>query len=260
MSAVLRLAKPKSVNAPTIGLMAGIVVLWELVARFAFDSSAVMPPPSKVLDELFGRWSTYTTHISATVSGAFKGWVVGNAIAIAVGVLAVLVPSLRQWTLRVAVAVTSLPIIALGPIFQVTMDGDGPKVALAALSVVLTTLVGTVVGLTSADKTSLEVITALGGNRWAQMRKVRMRAALPPFFAAFRISAPAAVLGAIIGEFLGRVETGLGVALVNAQRNVQTERVWAIAILATAIAGIGYALISLGGRLLTPWAPKESGR
>lgn len=244
----------RAVPWSSIGLVAALLVAWELIGRFAFDSDAVMPPPSDVVTELVTRWSTYTTHIASTASAAAWGWLWGNAIAVGVGVAAVVVPALERWAMRVAVAITSLPIIALGPIFQVTLDGDGPKIALAALSVVLTTLVGTIVGLTSADRTSLDLIRALGGSRWAQLRKVRATAALPPFFAALRISAPAAVLGAIIGEFLGRVETGLGVALVNAQRNVQTDRVWAIALLATAMAGLGYASIAIVGRRLTPWA------
>lgn len=255
-------AEPRRREVPwsSLGLIAALLVVWELMGRFAFDSDAVMPPLSGVVDELFGRWSTYTVHITSTASAAAWGWLWGNAIAVAVGVLAVVFPFLESWAMRVAVAITSLPIIALGPIFQVTLEGDGPKIALAALSVILTTLVGTIVGLTSADRTSLDLVKALGGNRWDQMRRVRFRAAQPPFFAALRISAPAAVLGAIIGEFLGRVETGLGVALVNAQRNVQTERVWAIAMLATAMAGVGYAVIALVGRRLTPWAGTGAGR
>ncbi len=243
----------------SIGLVAALLVAWELIGRFAFDSSAVMPPPSAVAGELTSRFGTYTVHIRSTTSAAAWGWLWGNAIAVSIGIIAVIFPFLESWAMRIAVAVTSLPIIALGPIFQVTLDGNGPKIALAALSVILTTLVGTIIGLTSVDQTNLDLVRALGGSRWDQMRRVRFRAALPPFFAALRISAPAAVLGAIIGEFLGRVETGLGVALVNAQRNVQTDRVWAIALLATALAGIGYAAIAFVGRRLTPWVENEVG-
>lgn len=250
----------RSIPWSSVALVLVLLAVWELVGRFAFDSDAVMPPPSAVIAELFSRWSTYTPHIASTLSAAAWGWLWGNAVAVSIGILAVIFPFLESWAMRVAVAVTSLPIIALGPIFQVTLDGNGPKIALAALSVILTTLVGTIVGLTSVDATSLDLIKALGGNRWDQMRRVRFRAALPPFFAALRISAPAAVLGAIIGEFLGRVETGLGVALVNAQRNVQTDRVWAVALLATAMAGLGYALIAYVGRKMTPWVESEVGK
>lgn len=199
-------------------------------------------------------------HIKATAAGAAWGWLWGNAVAIAIGLFTVIVPSLERWALRIAVAVTSLPIIALGPIFQVTLNGNAPKITLASLAVILSTLVGTISGLHAADRTSLEVISALGGGKLTQLRKVRLMASLPPLFTALRISAPAAVLGTIIGEFLGRVETGLGVALINAQRNVQTERVWGVAVVATAVAGIGYLAIAAVGRSLTTWAPKEAGQ
>jgi ABC-type nitrate/sulfonate/bicarbonate transport system permease component len=245
---------------PTTVLSVGILVAWEVIARVFFEGKSVMPPPTAVVGNVLSQWDTFTVHITSTLRGALMGWAWGNGVAIALGVIAVLIPFLENWVMRLAIAVSSLPVIALAPIFQVTMGGDAPKATLAALAVFFTTLVGTIVGLRSADRRSLDVITALGGGRSMQLRKVRAKAMLPSFFAALRISAPAAVLGSIIGEFLGRVETGLGVALVNAQRNVQTDRVWAVALIATAVAGLGYALIAFVGRLMTPWAPKEKGR
>ena len=50
---------------------------------------------------------------------------------------------------------------------------------------------------------------------------------------------------------------GLGIALVSAQATAQTEKVWAAAFVATALAGVGYAAIATIGRLLTPWAPRR---
>lgn len=245
---------------PSLTLVTALLGVWEFVGRAVLEGRSVMPPPTQIASELTGNFSSYTVHIRATAAGASWGWLWGNAAAIAIGMLTVAVPRFEKWALRIAVAVTSLPIIALGPIFQVTLDGNAPKIALAALAVVLSTLVGTIQGLNSADRTSLEVVAALGGGRLTQLRKVRLMATLPPLFTALRISAPAAVLGTIIGEFLGRVETGLGVALINAQRNVQTERVWGVAVVATAVAGIGYLAIAAVGRSLTTWAPKEQGR
>ena len=117
-----------------------------------------------------------------------------------------------------------------------------------------TTLVGTIVGLRACDRSSVDLIRALGGGRMAVLRRVRVRAALPDYFAALKISAPAAVLGAIIGEFIGGSENGLGVALIAARANADSARVWGVALVATAVAGLGYALIAFVGRLLTPWA------
>lgn len=245
---------------PTALLGAGVLLVWEGLARFVFDGKAVMPPPTAIVVNVVSRWSFYSQHVLSTVNGALRGWLWGNVVAVALGVFAVMVPFMERWVMRLAIAVSSLPIIAIAPIFQVTMGGDGPKITLAAMAVFFTTLIGTIVGLRSADRTSLEVVRALGGGRGTQLMKVRIRASLPSFFAALRISAPAAVLGCIIGEFLGRVEKGLGVALVNAQRNIQTDRVWGVALVSTLVAGAGYFLIATIGRKLTPWAPKESGR
>ena len=83
-----------------------------------------------------------------------------------------------------------------------------------------------------------------------------LRAALPDYFAALRISAPAAMLGGIIGEFIGGADNGLGVALISARANADPARVWGLALVATLAAGAGYALIALVGRLLSPWAPR----
>ena len=61
---------------------------------------------------------------------------------------------------------------------------------------------------------------------------MRFRAALPSLFAGLRIAAPAAMLGAIIGEYLGG-DTGLGVAMINSQQALEVDRTWGIALVAT---------------------------
>jgi ABC-type nitrate/sulfonate/bicarbonate transport system permease component len=111
------------------------------------------------------------------------------------------------------------------------------------------------VGLKSADATSLDVIHAYGGGMVHKLTKVRLRSSLPSLFAALRIAAPAAVLGAIIGEFIGG-NTGLGVAMINSQQSLDIPRTWGIALVATGTAGLAYGVTSLVGRLVTPWAPK----
>ena len=81
-----------------------------------------------------------------------------------------------------------------------------------------------------------------------------IRSALPAAFAGLAISGPAAVLGAIVGEYLGASQ-GLGVALITANEDLNSRRAFAIALVATAVAGAAYLAVSLVGRLLTPWAP-----
>ena len=126
-------------------------------------------------------------------------------------------------------------------------------------SVFFTTLVGTLLGLRAADPLSLDLVRAYGGGRWQQLRRVQLVAALPGLFTSLKIAAPAAVLGAIIGEFLGG-ERGLGIAMVVAQQSLEVPRTWGIALVSGAVAGIGYALLGLVGRLVTPWAVSSAVR
>jgi ABC-type nitrate/sulfonate/bicarbonate transport system permease component len=244
---------------PTIVLVVGLLVAWQLSAVTILEGSKSVPKVTDVVADVAHDFDRYWRNARATLRAAWPGWLVGNVVATLLGALAVAIPRLERAVLHLAVAITSLPIIALGPIFQVTLEGDAPRSALAALAVFFTTLVGTIVGLRACDRSSLDVVRALGGGPLTSLVKVRIRAAMPDYFAALKISAPAAVLGTIIGEFIGGAENGLGVALIAARAQADPPVVWGVALMATAVAGLGYALIAAAGRILTPWAPRAGG-
>lgn len=233
----------------------GVVLAW-IAAAEIWGIRKGIPAPWTVLSHLKTDWHYYPTHLSATLGRAAKGYLIGNVIAIGLGLAFVLVPFVEKALMQLAVATYCLPIIAIGPILQVVLSGDAPKVALSALSVIFTTLIGVLVGLRSADRTSLELVRVYGGGNVMQLRKVRLRSALPSLFTALQIAAPAAVLGAIIGEYLGG-EKGLGIFMINSQQALDVPRTWGVALVSTAVAGIGFGLTSLVARLVTPWAPRS---
>jgi ABC-type nitrate/sulfonate/bicarbonate transport system permease component len=198
----------------------------------------------------------YPGNVTTTLSEAWKGYLIGNLLAIGLGMLFVLLPFLEKMLMQIAVASYCLPIVAVGPILQSTLKGQGPKVALVALSVFFTTLIGVLVGLRSADRTSLEVVRAYGGGRFSELGKVRIRSALPSTFAGLQIAAPAAVLGAIIGEYFGG-ERGLGIMMIASLQGFHVARTWGIAAVSTALAGVGFLVTMTIGRSLTRWAPRS---
>lgn len=241
----------------TLGIV-GLLIVWEIVGRTIFADTKSVPPPTGILRQL-GKdgWSFYWPNASTTLQEASWGWLWGNGIAIVLAVAFVQVPLVERALLQLALVSYCVPIVAIGTILVVLFDGQTPKVIIAAMSVLFTTLISMVVGLRSADRTSLDLIKAYGGGSWTQLWKVRLRASLPSLFAGLRIAAPAAMLGAIIGEYLG-AESGLGVAMINAQQAFNVERTWGIALVSTALSGAAYALTALIGRALTPWAPRVS--
>jgi len=233
-----------------------LLVAWQVVGMTIYSETRTIPAPTEILRVMAtDGWAFYQPNLETTVREAAVGWLWGNAAAIAVAFAFVQAPFLEKALMQLAVTSYCLPILVLGAILNIQFVGDTPKVILAAVSVFFTTLVGMQLGLRSADRTSLDLVRAYGGGSWTQLRKVRFRASLPSLFAGLRIAAPAAVLGAIIGEWMGS-ENGLGVAMINAQQSLSIERTWGIALIATAVSGVGYAATALVGNLLTTWAPK----
>ena len=209
----------------------GVLLLWAILA-ITIKGHAI-PTPEGTIRQLFDDgWTFYGPNIVSTGWEALRGFFWGNLIAIALAVVVILAPPLERIVTQIGVVSYCLPVVAVGPILTVMLDGDTPIVAMAALLVFFTTLMGVLAGLRAADRTSLELVLAYGGGRWMQLVKVRLIAALPSSFAALKIAAPSAVLGAIIGEFLGRVDGGLGPAMVVAQQQLQTERTWGVALVA----------------------------
>jgi ABC-type nitrate/sulfonate/bicarbonate transport system permease component len=241
------------------GGLIGIAVLlgvWEIIGQLDLASGSI-PPPSDIVSQMFDDgWSFYWSNVKVTLSEAAWGYLWGNLLAIGLAFLVLIVPLLEKPTMQLGIVSYCIPVIAIGPILQITYDGQTPKIILAAMFVFFTTLVGTLVGLRSAEPVMFDVVRAYGGGRVSELVKVRIRAALPSVFAALRIAAPAAILGAIIGEYLGG-ESGIGIAMIASQTSYEVSRTWGLAIVAGLLAGIAYGITAMIGRALTPWAPRN---
>ncbi|HEX3425043.1 MAG TPA: ABC transporter permease subunit [Acidimicrobiales bacterium] len=251
---------------PWVGGLVGfalLLVLWEVLALTVFhEAGSGVPTPTSVVTKFWSDWGAglYGKNIRQTAKEAVTGYVAANALAILLAVFFVQVPLVEKALLRVAIASYCLPIIAIGPILTFVLNGDAPKSALAGLLVFFPTLVGVLVGLRSADPAALDVIRAAGGGVWAQLFKVRLRAALPSTFAALQVAAPSAILGAMIGEYLGAQNYGLGIMMIQAQGAIDSARIWGIAFLCTGAGGVAYLVTGFIGRLVAPWAPRRGGR
>lgn len=244
-----------------LGGVAGIAALvgvWWLLAALHVAGGTV-PSPWQVAHAMYtDGWALYGPNFRITAWVALQGFLWGNVLAIALAILVVLIPPIEMLVTQLAILSYCTPLLALGPIILVVFGGRTPSVFLAAMYCFFTTMVGTVSGLRSADGTSLDLIRAYGGGRWEQLRRVQLVAALPNTLAALKIAAPSAVLGAIIGEYLGGVDSGIGMALTAAQNQYEVPRVWGMALAAAALAGLGYAAVALVARAVVPWTRAQA--
>ena len=138
-----------------------MLVLWEVLALRWLSPRHLAPTPVAVVAALWHHpglalWPNLVT----TFEEAAVGWVAGNAAGTGLAVAFVLVPAAEAALSRVALASYCMPVIAIAPILDAVLSGIAPAAVLAALSVVFTTLIGTLVGLRSADAASLDLVRA----------------------------------------------------------------------------------------------------
>jgi len=250
------------------GVIGGIAVIiaWWIAATTIFANVGpgnvqAIPTPIQVVEGFFlSGWDFYLRNFSVTLSEAGIGYLWGNVIALLLSGVVLVVPRLEGVVMQLAIITYCIPIVAIGLLLVIVIpvpkagEPSGTAIVLAALSVFFTTVVGALLGLKAADKASLDVITVYGGSRFTQLRKVRLIAALPAILNALQIAVPAAFLGAVLGEFFGKVELGVGPSMIAAQQALNAPLVWDIALASGAVALAGYGLIGLIARAIAPWS------
>ncbi|WP_448231699.1 ABC transporter permease [Microbacterium lacticum] len=251
------------------GLIGGVslIVLWWIFAVTAFRPAegttfTPVPTPAAVFDWLIlqGNIAGAASVFAPTLMAAGIGYLWGNGIALLLATIVLLFPKTETVITQIAVVSYCLPIVAIGGISVVVLGGakspgdpSATAIFLAALVCVFTTVVGSILGFTSADKASLDVVRVYGGGRWTQLRKVRLVAALPSILNALQIAVPTAFLGAVLGEYLGGITAGVGPTLIRLQGQLDSAGVWSVFLLCAVFALLAYGLVGLLIRFVTPW-------
>jgi ABC-type nitrate/sulfonate/bicarbonate transport system permease component len=230
-----------------------LIVLWTIAA--ALVPGRALPSPAGIVQAAVADgWEFYWVNLSATFGRMLPGYVIGVVIALAIAAVVLLVPALDQVANQVGVVADSLPITAIGPLVMIMFGGATAATFLAALLVFYTTLVTSLLGVHAAKRSSLDLVRAYGGGRVARLRKVQFMAALPSVFNALKLAVPAAFIGALVGEYLGGIDVGIGVALQAAQRDIMPARTFALSLVVGLLSLAGYLLVGWIGKLVLPWA------
>jgi sulfonate transport system permease protein len=242
--------------APAISI-ATMIVVWQLLAAAGLSQRGVLASPLDVVASLVENAPLYLNAIIVTGGVALRGWLWGAALGLLTALLFVQIAATERLLLKVALALFCIPEVALLPILQVSLPPDTARVTMAAIAVYFTMLVTTALGLRSAPGDALTLVHAWGGSSLSALRHVRLRAAVPGMLTGLQIGAPAALTGAILGEFMGTT-SGLGAILVGGLSSLSLERVWSVAVIITAIGSIAYVVLGAVIRRVAPWSVSSS--
>jgi ABC-type nitrate/sulfonate/bicarbonate transport system permease component len=249
------LTRPAVATAVGMGIL---VALWWIAAAALAYSHTIATPP-EALRSLWDARQLLWEASRTTLAEAGAGFVAGNLVGVGLATAFVSSKLAERAVLQMAIVTHCLPIVAVGPLLELLLTGTQPRIVMSALLVFFPTVVTVQVGLRHTDRTALEIVRVYGGRRRHEMRFVRLMTAVPYILNALKITAPLAMLGAILGEFLGG-NGGLGVLIITSQGNDDVARTWAIAIVCTAWSMLAFGLFALVSRVLVPWGPKAGGR
>ena len=163
--------------------------------------------------------------------------------------------SIEQAFFPVVVLINSIPVVAKAPIL-VLLFGNGmePKVAIAAVVCFFPTLVNMVRGLESVNAQSLELMKVLSASKTEIFFKLRLLNSLPYLFSALKIASSTAVIGAIVGEWIGS-NTGIGALIIQSTYNFDSAMLYATVIVGSAFSVAFFLIITLIERLVIRWQP-----
>ena len=245
-------------------VIAGLAVLWEAVKLLGGDPTEAWTPPFQwtVASDLNMPhvWDIAASFVEPaqrngpplglvlvnagifTFREAFGGFVFGALLGLALAIIFVHSPLLERALVPYVVASQTVPIIAIAPVVVIWLRGGW--LAVAVISAYLTFFPVTIAGLRglrSPDPRALELMRSYASSSRDVLLKVRLPAAAPYLFAAFKVAATASVVGAIIGELPSGIRDGLGGAILNFNQFYVSgpPKLWAAIIVAAAV-GIGF--------------------
>lgn len=237
-------------------LLALIVGVWKFSTEFLGVSRFVLPPPEAVaftLMEYVQQPETWTVHARITLTEAVAGFTIALVSGVMVGAVLGRVLWLERAVRPLIVALQVIPKVALIPLFVIWFGfGMTSKVVIAAILAFFPIMLNVMLGVRSVDPGHREVMRSLDASRWQTFRFLDFHSTLPYVFAGMEVGIVFAVIGAIVGEYLGGNE-GLGYMVVVSLNALDAPQLFAVIILLAALGSVLFFAVNGAKRLMIPW-------
>ena len=241
-------------HAPSIALFAALLALWQLASTSFGIREYILPSPVAVLRALSSGEIPWLAHAWTTALEIVGAFLVAGAAGVALGVAIAWSPLMSSALVPFLVFVNTLPKVAVAPLCLLWLGyGFLPNLLIGALIGFFPVVINTAVGLTQVDPEMLDLGRVFSAPKWKVFVKIRIPNAYPYILSALKVTATAAVVGAIVGEFVAS-QSGLGMVIVNAQTNLNTPVAFAALAWISAVGLALYGVVSLAARWLAPWA------
>ena len=247
--------KPELVLVPAVFVL--VTGLWELIVRVRNVQEIVLPAPSRIAQALVEQMSgaAFWGHFRITLFETLVGFSIAATVAVALGTAVSQVKIVEKTVMPYAVAFQAIPKVALAPLFLLWFGfGPSSKIVMAAVISFFPILINVIEGLKSAEVERLRMLTVFGASKWQLFTKVRIPSAMPFIFAGLDIGLLLALLGAVVGEFIGGGGVGLGALVLQTNYNFDIPGQFAVLLVLSVIGLIFHGIVRFAQRKFAFWA------
>lgn len=237
-----------------------LLLVWQLFVVTRDIKPYLLPRPSAIWHEFVANRDQEWKTAKVTGLNAFGGLAFGAAVGVLASLVASRFRSLGELLTPLAIAVNAVPIIVMSAVFydMFSATTETPRRLMAALVVFFVVFVNVTRGLTETSNTQLELMRSYAAKPLAVLWKVRIPNALPYFFTGLRIAAPLAVITALVAEYFGGLQNGLGNRIPSSVARSQNTTGWAYVMAACALGLAFYFGALVLERVATPWRARQS--
>lgn len=233
-----------AVTLPVFGA-ASILFAWQVLLPWLGVPAYIVPTPTAIFGVFQKNQALLLANLKPTLIEALAGFIIGNLAGVLLAVLFVHSRILQAAYFPIVLFFNTIPILALAPIITLIFGlGMTPKIVIAAVICFFPTLVNMIRGLDSGSDNEHELFRVLSATRSEIFWSLRLPRALPMLFSSLRIASATAVIGAIVGEWIGS-DKGLGALIIQASFNYQSDRLYAAIVLSSSLSIALFAIVVL---------------
>jgi NitT/TauT family transport system permease protein len=241
-------------NLPAIGLFLVLVAAWQITVSVFALREYILPAPLTVLKALSGTDVPWAAHLWITTLEIVGAFVVAGAVGVVLGVAVAWSPVLARALVPFLVFVNTLPKVAVAPLFLLWLGyGIVPNMLIGALIGFFPVVINTAVGLSQVDEDLLDLGRVFSAPKWKVFATIRIPNAYPYILSALKVTATAAVVGAVVGEFVAS-QKGLGFVIMTTQGSMNTPVAFAALVWISVVGLAVYGAVVLAARWIAPWA------
>ncbi|CAM3667669.1 ABC transporter permease [Erysipelothrix urinaevulpis] len=234
-----------------------LLILWEMVVEAGFIPRFMLPSPQDIMRALIHDFPLIITHAKITLLEAFLGLVMG----VIIGYFLAFMMHHIKWVHRIfypfVVLTQTVPTVAIAPLLVLWLGyGILPKIVLIVLTSFFPITIGVYNALEETDQDQINLLKSMNASELEILRHLKFPQTLGPFFAALKISASYAIVGAVVSEWLGG-HYGLGVYMTRVRKAFAFDKMFAVILIISCLSLILMGFVTFLEKKCQPWKEEK---